>query len=145
VLLVLRSHLVTMRAMGSIERASGAGFSWLTDPARALEIRALMTPGGIEEHGLVFHDPVFHDPVFHDPVFHDRLGADPRVFCAPVAVVEEMSENTPGVVEFSMKSSPYCTRKRSGRTLGWNFVVSVDDGSQVVVSRRSPSLHGGGL
>jgi hypothetical protein len=82
----------------------------------------------------------------HDQAFHAEIIDDPRRFCGQVALNSslDLSGNR---VELEWVAAPYC-RARAGisesRTLGWNFVLTVDDGNQAVVAFRHPSLAGGG-
>jgi hypothetical protein len=83
----------------------------------------------------------------HDELEHARLVADPRRFCGGLAVVREASA-VGSVVELVVEEWPYCqvcATKGQGlrdrpETVGWNVVLSVDGGTRLVVSFRSPEL-----
>lgn len=81
----------------------------------------------------------------HDPAFHAQIADDPRRFCVPLAVITDLSI-TDRSASVTWCPIPYCCRTSERyRTLGWNFVLTVDDGNRVVVTRRHPSLSSGGL
>jgi len=83
----------------------------------------------------------------HDENFHARIEQDPHLFCDEVVMAQHLEVHK-DVVALSWASIPYCqsSERTDGlRSVGWNFVVTVDDGSNVVVVLRSPELRDGNL
>lgn len=110
-------------------------FRWLTDPSRDARLRFARDPAATGDAG---HD-VSHDAGFHAVEFSRSR------FCAPVAAVSGL-QVAGQQVTVSVADVPYCRMPREGLAwLGWNCVVTVDDGTNVVVARRAEQLSGGGL
>lgn len=103
-------------------------FTWLTAPDGALQL----TVSGRRDLAAE-----------HDPIEHAKIDADRRRFCGDLAVVTSL-ECEPHTARIEWAPVPYC-RRRSGhyRTIGWNFLVTVDDGSSVVVTFRDKALTSG--
>ena len=111
--------------------AESTPFRWLVPPTKSLTLLA-GTCAPLE--------------LAHDELFHAEIAGDPRRHCGPIALVSALDVSA-HLVTSEWVSAPYC-RGRGGvgeaRPIGWNFVLTVDDGSRAVVTLRHPSLASGG-
>jgi hypothetical protein len=81
----------------------------------------------------------------HDPVQHQRLSSEPHRFCGQVSLLSDVSV-TCDTVALRTQSWPYCaslSRPAHLATLGWNFVVTLNGGRDMVITFRSPGLSFG--
>jgi len=106
-------------------------FRWLTlSPERLTLLSGICTPLELP----------------HDESFHTAIAHDPRRHCGQMALVSALHISQQNVA-LEWVEAPYC-RGRNGvggaRPIGWNFVLTVDDGTRAVVSFRHPSLASGG-